>query len=250
MQFSDREAVVQSEERTIRKAEAPTLRVSAEYNGGVQVQGGSGDAYSVTLCKAAERGREAEAVLSQIHLSFSNGELGIKGPSSHTHWTAHLLIRAPKAASLDISMNNGPLSLHNVDGRLKVRSENGPVTVGECSGELDLSSQNGPLTLESNSGRQTVQTHNGPVTVSLTGDSWDGAGLEAHAMNGPITLQIPSGYRSGVILESQGRSPFECNASVCSQGRKTWDDDHKRIEFGSGPTVVRVSTTNGPVSVN
>jgi len=248
MRFSDREAVVQSEERSIPKAEAPTLRVIAESNGGVQVQGGSGDAYSVTLCKAAER--DAEAVLSQIHLSFRNGELGITGPSSHTRWTAHLLIRAPKAASLDISMNNGPLSLHNVDGKLKIRSENGPVTVGECSGELELSSQNGPLTLEGNSGRQTVQTHNGPVSVSLTGDSWDGAGLEAHATNGPITLQIPSGYRSGVILESEGRSPFECNASVCSQGRKTWDDDHKRIEFGSGPTVVRVSTTNGPVSVN
>jgi hypothetical protein len=111
MRFSDREAVVQSEERSIPKAEAPTLRVIAESNGGVQVQGGSGDAYSVTLCKAAER--DAEAVLSQIHLSFRNGELGITGPSSHTRWTAHLLIRAPKAASLDISMNNGPLSLHN-----------------------------------------------------------------------------------------------------------------------------------------
>jgi len=250
MRFSDREAVMQSEERSIPKAEAPTLRVTADYNGGVQVQGGSGDAYSVTLCKAAERSRDAEAVLSEIHLSFRNGELGITGPSSPARWTAHLLIRSPKAASLDISMNNGPLSLHNVDGRLKIRSENGPVTVGECSGELDLSSQNGPLTLEGNSGRQTVQTRNGPVSVSLTGDFWDGAGLEAHATNGPITLQIPSGYRSGVILESEGHSPFECNASVCSQGRKTWDDDHKRIEFGSGPTVVRVSTTNGPVSVN
>jgi hypothetical protein len=50
-------------------------------------------------------------------------------------------------------------------------------------------------------------------------------------------------------LESEGHSPFQCSSSVCSEGRKIWDDDHKRVEFGSGPTVVRVSSVNGPVSV-
>lgn len=249
VRFDHREAVMQSEERTISKAEAPTLRITAESNGGVQVQGWENQAYAVTLCKTAEEGSDAEAILSQIHLSFNNGELGIAGPSSPSHWSAHLLIRSPKDSALDVSMNNGPLNLQKVDGRIKVRAENGPVTVRECSGELDLSSQNGPLTLDGNSGKQTVHTHNGPVTLSLSGDAWVGDGLEAHAMNGPITLQIPAGYRSGVILETEGHSPFEC-ASVCSEGRRTWDDDHKRIEFGTGPTLVRVSTINGPVSVN
>ena len=53
-----------------------------------------------------------------------------------------------------------------------------------------------------------------------------------------MKLQIPSGYKSGVILESDGDGPFQCHSSVCSEGRKTWDDDRKRIEFGSGPTLV------------
>ena len=249
VRFDHREAVIESEQRTINKAEAAILRVTAESNGGVQVEGWENEAYSVTLCKAAEEGSDAESILSQIHLSLNNGELGISGPSRHSRWSAHLLIRSPKAAVLDLSMNNGPLRLQKVDGRIKVRSENGPVTVRECSGELDLSSQNGPLTLDGNSGKQTVHTHNGPVTVSLSGDAWLGDGLEAHAMNGPLTLRIPSGYRSGVMLETEGQSPFEC-ANVCSEGRRTSDDDHKRIEFGSGPTLVRVSTLNGPVSVN
>jgi len=67
---------------------------------------------------------------------------------------------------------------------------------------------------------------------------------------GPVELQIPSGYKSGVILESDGHGPFKCHSSVCSEGRKTWDDDRKHIEFGFGPTLVRVSTVNGPVSVD
>jgi DUF4097 and DUF4098 domain-containing protein YvlB len=206
--------------------------------------------YSVTLCKAAEDDGDAKATLSQIHMSFQGGELGITGPSSHERWSAHLLIRSPKAAAMELKAHNGPLSLYDVDGVLKVRAQNGPVAVSGCSGELDLNSENGPLTLENNKGKQTVHTHNGPVTVTLAGDSWTGGGLDAEAMNGPVDLRIPSGYRSGVVLESKGYSPFECRASVCSEGRKTWDENYKRIEFGSGPTVVRVSTQNGPVSVH
>jgi hypothetical protein len=73
--------------------------------------------------------------------------------------------------------------------------------------------------------------------------------MEAHATNGPVTLRVPAGYQSGVILESDGNGPFSCRASVCDQGRKTWDEEHKRVEFGAGPTLVHVSTVNGPVTV-
>lgn len=248
--FDHHEAVVQSEERTITRGDAPTLRVAAESNGSVQIQGWEGEAYAVTLCKAVEEGRDAEALLGQIHLSFEGGQLGVVGPSSHDRWSGHLLIRAPKAASLEVEAKNEPLSVHDVNGQVKVRSQNGPVTISGCSGELDSTTQNGPLTLEGNSGKQMVRAQNGPVTVTLSGEGWNGGGLEAHATNGPIRLEIPSGYRSGVVLESEGRGPFECSGAVCSEGRRTWDDEHKRMEFGTTPAVVRVSTVNGPVSVD
>src|SRR6266481_4205107 len=213
IRFEHRDAVIRSEERTITKAEAPTLRVNAESNGGLQVQGWDQNTYAVTLCKAAEEGSDAESVLAQIKLTFSNGELSVSGPSSHNHWTAHLLIKAPSAAAMELHVNNGPMGLHHVEGNLKVRAVNGP------------------------------------ITVDLDGKNWSGAGLEAHATNGPVTRRVPSGYQSGVVLESDGNGPFSCRASVCNEGRKTWDEEHKRVEFGTGPTVIRVSTVNGPVSV-
>jgi hypothetical protein len=249
IRFNHSDTVLQSEERTISKAEAPTLRVHAESNGGVYVSGWDKDAYSVTLCKAAEAGSDADALLSQIHLSLQNGDLRISAPNSDQRWAAHLLVHAPKSSALDLQVNNGPLTLYHVDGNLRVRAENGPVTVTGCTGELDLASHNGPLTLEENSGKQTVLSENGPLTLALSGRSWEGSGLDAHSKNGPVTLQVPSGYTSGVVLESEGYGPFQCSASVCSEGRKTWDGDHKRVEFGSGPTIVRVSTVNGPVAV-
>lgn len=250
MQFDRHSAVVQSEERTISKTEAPTLRVNAEANGGLQVEGWDHDSYAVTLCKAAESGSGAEDTLSQIHLSFQGGELGVTGPASSHRWGAHLFIRAPKAAALDVSTHNGPLSFYNLDGRATIHAQNGPVTLDHCSGEFELSSQNGPLTLDNNSGKLSVRAQNGPLTLTLSGDSWTGSGLEARANNGPVTVNVPSGYRSGVVVESDGHGPFQCHAAVCSEGRKTWDEDRKRVEFGSGPTLVRVSTNNGPVTVN
>ena len=249
IEFDGHKTVMRSEERTITKAEAPTLRVQAESNGGIQVEGWDQNSYSVTLCKAAEEGSDAESLLGQIKLTFSNGELGVSGPSSHRRWSAHLLIKAPKAAAMELNVHNGPMGLFHVDGNLKVRAVNGPITARGCTGDLDLSAENGPISLEENSGKLKVNTHNGPITIDLDGKGWNGAGLEAHATNGPVTLRVPSGYQSGVVLESDGHGPFSCHASVCSEGRKTWDDDTKRVEFGTGPTVVHVSTVNGPVSV-
>jgi len=250
MDFDNRRATVQSEEKTIGKAEAPHLRIQAEQNGGLQVVGWDKDSYSVTLCKAADPRENAEETLAKIHLTFQNGELGVAGPSSHAHWAAYLLVKAPKAASLELQVKNGPLSLIGVDGTLKVRAQNGPLTVKSCTGNLELNAQNGPVDLEDNSGKLDVDAQNGPVTLSLQGTNWDGSGIAAHAKNGPLTLHIPSGYQSGVLVESDGNSPFDCHSSVCSQGRKTWDDNKKSIEFGSGPTMIRLSTVNGPVSIN
>jgi hypothetical protein len=249
IEFDGHKAVVRSEEKTITKAEAPTLRVQAESNGGIQVEGWDQNTYSVTLCKAAEEGSDAENLLGQIKMTFSNGELGVTGPGSHRRWSAHLLLQAPKAAAMELKVHNGPMGLFHVDGNLKVRAVNGPITVRGCTGDLDLSAENGPVSLEANSGKLKVDTHNGPITIDLDGKGWNGAGLEAHAMNGPVTLRVPSGYQSGVVLESDGHGPFSCRASVCGEGRKTWDDEHRRVEFGSGPTVVHISTENGPVSV-
>ena len=246
--FDDRDAVVQTEDRTITKAEAPTLRVRADANGGVQVQGWERDVYSVSLCKAAAPGTEAERLLSQIRLSFQNGELTVAGPPREDAAATYLLVRAPRSAALDLEVTNGPLSVYDVAGKITARAMNGPVSARGCTGELELNAENGPVSSEDNSGRLHVRSQNGPVDVSLGGERWSGAGLEARAENGPVTLRIPPGYKSGVVVESTGRGPFSC-ASVCSEGRKSWDDDHKRVEFGSGPTMVRLSVGNGPVSV-
>jgi DUF4097 and DUF4098 domain-containing protein YvlB len=250
IRFDDRAATMRTEERAI-PLPAGTLRIDSEVNGGLQVRGWDQENYSVTVCKAVDASRNnAEEIFSQIKLSVEGGKVSVSGPSDRDHWTVFLLVRAPKSADLELHANNGPLAIYNLDAKLTARAINGPISLTGFSGEGDISAQNGPIDLNGNSGKLRLHTQNGPISVDLKGDAWSGSGVEADAQNGPVSLRLPKNYKSSVLLESNGNSPMNCHASVCDDARKTWDEDHRRIEFGAAPAVIHLSTVNGPISVD
>lgn len=251
IRFDDRDALIKSEEHTITKAEAPTLRVRPHTNGGVQVQGWDQNNYSVTACKAAaDFNGEAERVLSQIAVMVQAGEVSTQGPNDEGNdWTVYLLIRAPKGSTIDVETLNGPLSLYSVDGKVTAHTTNGPISLQDFSGDAEITAQNGPISIAASSGNVRVRTQNGPISVDLKDKTWNGAGLSADATNGPLTLFVPKDYQSSFLVESRNYSPMSCHASICENARKTWDDNNRRIEFGNSPAVIHLSTVNGPVSV-
>jgi hypothetical protein len=250
IRFDDRDAVVRSEEHTVTKSEAAVLRVDTHRNGGVQVVGWDKDTYSVTACKAAAGpSDEAERVLAQIKMSIENGKVSTSGPGDDGEWTVYLLIRTPKSATIDMDTMNGPISLYDVDGKLTARATNGPISLKNFSGDAEITAVNGPITVEGSQGSVRVRTENGPISVALEGKAWIGTGLSADAKNGPVTLMVQSGYESSFVVESTNHAPVSCKASICDNVRKTWDDEHRRIEYGNAPAMIRLSTVNGPASV-
>jgi hypothetical protein len=250
VRFDDRDAVTESEERTVTKADAPTLRVGPHKNGGVQVQGWDKDTYSVTSCKfASNEDGSAQRILTQMTLSVKNGEVSTNGPSDDGEWAIYLLIRAPKGSVIDLETANGPLSLYGVDGKLTAHATNGPITLRDFSGDADVRAANGPIIITGSSGNVRIHTENGPISINLKGTTWSGAGLTADAQNGPLTLSVPSDYKSSFSVESRNYSPMSCHASICDNARKTWDDNNRRIEYGSSPAMIKLSTVNGPVSI-
>jgi hypothetical protein len=251
IQFDGRDAVVKSEQQTIPTAQAATLTVRPHRNGGVQVVGWDQNSYSVTACKAASNeDGEAEVMLSQIHLNVSSGEVSTDGPSGENRdWTVYLLVRSPKGSTIDLETENGPLSLYSVDGKLTAHATNGPITIHDFTGDGTLNAVNGPITISGGSGSLRVHTQNGPISINLKGTSWSGAGISADAQNGPATLFVPSGYQSSFAVETSKYAPISCRAQICDNTRKTWDEDNRRIEFGSTPAMIHLSTVNGPVSV-
>jgi hypothetical protein len=250
VRFDDRDAVTESEERTVTKADAPTLHVRPHKNGGVQVQGWDKDTYSVTSCKfASNEDGSAQRILAQMTLSVKNGEVSTNGPSDDGEWAIYLLIRAPKSSVIDMETANGPLSVYSVDGKLTAHATNGPITLRDFSGDADVRAANGPITVTGSSGNVRIHTENGPISINLKGTTWSGAGLTADAQNGPLTLSVPSDYKSSFSVESRNYSPMTCHASICDNARKTWDDNNRRIEYGTSPAMIKLSTVNGPVSI-
>src|SRR6266446_10531233 len=167
---------IQSEERTVSKAEAPVLRVHEVENGGVQVQGWDKDAYSVTACKAAVGG-DAARLLSQIKLAVQGGEVSVSGPhGDREDWTVYLLIRTPRSADIEVTAHNGPVSFYTVDGKITTRATNGPISMKDCSGEANISAENGPISFSGTSGKLRLHTQNGPISVAGRELGWFGAG--------------------------------------------------------------------------
>ncbi len=230
---------------TIPKAQAPRLVARPSTNGGIRVQGWGRDEYFVKACKAAE----SDSELKQIAVSLHDGRVDVRGPSSEHSWVVYLLIQAPRDAVLDLETTNGEIGLREIHGKIEARTTNGPISLTKCSGEIRAHAENGPIDFSGNSGSLRLDTENGPLSIRLTGKQWEGTGLEGRTENGPLTLRLPDGYTSGVHVEATGYSPFNCEARACDQARGTWRSNHHGVEMGTGTPMVRMSTVNGPVSI-
>jgi hypothetical protein len=240
--------VVRSENEWTVPGNAAPLRVQSGNNGGILVRGWDGPGYSVRAClgAAADSAAEARSKLQQISVSRSGGSISVSGPDDR-YWMAYLLIRAPRGAAMDLESNNAPIGLSNFTGSVEARNQNGPLSLREVDGKVRADVHNGPISVEGGRGDYRLEVQNGPLSVALWGNQWAG-NLEGHTQNGPLQLNIPADYRSGVLVDSGGHAPVECRAAQCKAAQRTWERPN-RIEFGTGSPVVRLSAENGPVNI-
>src|ERR1051325_5870474 len=171
-----------------------------------------------------------------IRVRVSGNEISAdRGDDSYT--VVYYIVSAPRGASLDLSANNGPIAIHAVDGSVTAPAHNGPIAVKDSSGTLDITTQNGPIAFDGDSGNVKLHATNGPISVRLAGSGWNGGSLDSATENGPLSLRLPRGYRSGVVVESDGHGPVTCRAEACRDVRRFndegEDDRPRRIELGS-----------------
>ena len=243
--FADQDAEVTEESATIPVSEG-TLALTASENGGATIIGSDGKDFEVTVCKATPT--DDRAVMDKIHLVRSKGRISVDGPSDGD-WATHLIVRAPKNASVSVDATNGPISLRDFNGTAEVSSENGPVSLRRTSGSIDVHTINGPISFNGGSGKVRLEAENGPLGVKLTEGEWSGGTFEGRTHNGPLSLEISQSYGSGVVVRTDGHSPFHCGAEACRNARRSWDDDSRSIAFGPEKPVVTLVTHNGPVSI-
>ena len=251
MSWGDRQVAYGQQNATVPLS-AGVLQVDPGGNGGVKIERGAGSAYAITACIGAGGAtrEEAEQAMRGVQLSTVGNRVTVTNAESVRNWSVQLIIEAPAGAQIEAETRNGPIGIDGVEGRISARATNGPIGIRDVTGQVYARAQNGPISVTGSRGDFDVETQNGPISVDLQGTAWDGK-LEARAKNGPLSVRVPEGFTSGVEITSSGRSPWNCNGVDCGGRMQDYDRDTPRtIKLGNDPVVVRISTVNGPVSIN
>jgi len=216
------------------KAPGGTLRVDPGRNGGVGIRAWDRDSIHIVAKIQVQAGNEADAerIAQSIRVVTSGGTIRAEGPRSYEDdesWSVTFEVYAPEKTDLDLSTENGPLSVTGI------------------TGSMSLATQNGPLTLHGVAGDVKARVRNGPLSVVLGGDHWSGTGLDAETVNGPVVLAIPSGYSAKLETGTvNGPMTVDFPITVTFMGHLS---QRLNTTLGSGGAPVRVVTTNGPLVI-
>ncbi|MEP7326179.1 MAG: hypothetical protein ABI836_09545 [Gemmatimonadota bacterium] len=210
-----------------------SLGINAGTNGGVEVQAWDEPGIEVHARIQAwdESMSDARALADRIVIDSTGAVLRATGPSTRDgSWSVSFLVLVPRRMDIEATAHNGPVSIHDVSGTMNLSVVNGPLDLSNLGGDVHARAQNGPL------------------SVTLSGNQWDGAGLDAETQNGPVEIQIPKDY-SAELETGTVNGPLDVNfpLTVTLQGHQP-----RRIHttLGHGGAPVRAVTTNGPASID
>jgi hypothetical protein len=224
------------------------LRLVAPDSSGLRVSGWEKADFEITACKAA---RDA-AALSRISVSAPNGFVAVDGVDGGDG-LVFFYVKAPKGAVLDLAAENGPMTLRDLEATVKARLENGPLSLSGVHGTVDAEATNGPVSFRDGSGDWTLRVTNGPLSARFAGARWDGKGLVAENVNGPLTIRLDPSFDSGLRVSAAEWAPVRCRAAACATAHRTGGNEdeggEKSLQIGSGEPLLRFSTVNGPVTI-
>lgn len=242
VQFGHKEATVQEQRVDISSGE---LKVRVQEHGGIYVQQGSGSGYTARLCKAATDA----ALLADVRVVQQGRSLTVEGPADEDRWVGYLIVDAPADASLRVESDNAPITLKRVRGSFVAKAQNGPIAIEDAAGTIDAATHNGPIAISGSEGDVKLRAQNGPIAVELDRE-WRGKGLDARTQNGPIAVTVSSSFRSGVVVESEGHSPWDCDGPSCAGWHLGGTlGDTRTFKLGEGTALVHLATSNGPVAI-
>lgn len=206
------------------------LRVDGRENGGIEIIGSDrNDILVISRIQAEARSEnEAKELADQIKIDIGD-DIRADGPSTRwrSSWSVSYEIHVPRKIDLDLAATNGGISIENVDGRLEFETTNGGISLTGVAGNVRGS------------------TSNGGVDIELTGTRWAGDGLDVRTTNGGIELAIPTSYNARLETGTVNGG-MNIGFPVTVQGRL---DRRLTTQLGDGGPVIRVTTTNGGVTL-
>ena len=157
-------------------------RVDAGPNGGIEVTGWDRNEIHVLAKVEGWAGNDdiAMDLVSEVQIGMDELALEAEGPRTERRegWSVSYRISVPSRYDLDLSTVNVGISIEDVHGDIEFNATNGGVSLTEVGGDV--------------SGRTT----NGGLKIRLSGNQWDGEGLDVRTTNGGITFVLPDEFNA------------------------------------------------------
>ena len=206
------------------------IAVDGRQNGGIKVKGWSRNEILVRtkVTTHARTENDAEDIAAEVEIRTNRTIRADLPDMGRREWASvSYEIFVPRRSNLSLETHNGGISIENVDGDLDFDALNGGVTLSDLAGDV------------------RGETTNGGVTVELTGDEWDGDGMDVRTTNGGVKIYVPDDY-SAELETSTVNGKVEVDFPVTVRGRI---DSRIATKLGNGGKTIHVKTTNGSVKV-
>jgi hypothetical protein len=216
------------------------LDIDAGANGGVFVRGWDrNDVHvRVRITARARSQEEARALASETQLMTAGGNIRVDGPRvsggrgwrDREWWAASFEVQVPRSAHVAARGTNGGITVEGVRGGVEAETTNGGVRFYDVAGDIR--------------GRAT----NGGIDVELSGDRWEGPGLDVQTTNGGIRLWLPSNFSAELDARATNGG-ISVDLPVTVKGLVS-SRRELRGTIGSGGPTIRARTTNGGVHIS
>jgi hypothetical protein len=233
-QGRDRDRYRHCEVREESMASGP-LTVDGGSNGGIRVTAWDQDSIRVQAIVQATADDESRAreLAANVQVLVGGGRVSATGPERSGRdewWSVSYRINVPRQNDLDLRANNGGITIQGVTGTIKFNTNNGGVRLTDLGGSV------------------RGETHNGGVNIVLSGQQWNGEGIDVETTNGGVTVAIPEGYNAQFETRTVNGG-FRSEYPLTLQGELS---PRRGISttLGAGGAPVRVRTTNGGVRVS
>jgi len=241
---------------TVRDEETKTianqpLKITAEHNGGIQVTTWDKPEVALKLCKqiAVDDESEGRRLLAETHIEINGSNITIHTPEADHHFLGTvLLVKTPQNANLNLSVENGGVSLTSFTGTAEAHAENGGISFRRSSGKLTAEAENGGISIKDCGGDVSAKVENGGLSIALA-EHWEGKGLEAHTRNGGLVVSVPKTFNGGLEVAASENTSIICKHDACNAGERTWDNGHKLFRMGGANPQVRATTENGGIVI-
>ncbi|MGH8722013.1 MAG: DUF4097 family beta strand repeat-containing protein, partial [Burkholderiales bacterium] len=228
---SERDRQTYCEVREDTLAGGNPLDVDAGQNGGIRVRGWDrGDILiRARVVGYADSETEAQQIVSGVRVETGGGQVRSRGPERgrDSYWVVSYDISVPQEAQLTLNTNNGGISIRDLRGTVRFRARNGGIRLENVGGEI------------------RGETTNGGLNIDLSGERWDGAGLDVETRNGGVRLDLPANY-SAELETGTTNGRVNVDVPITVQGRI---GRRLTATLGAGGPRIRAITYNGGVHI-